>query len=215
MQLSGGQKGPSGFLETPWHANCPKPTRHGCLEKFYNPLAGRRLTSSLMNRRIAVLVAERCDVDRKLVGGGLVMRSIAMCAAAAVVFCGTSGLHWARGDDCAASNGATAAVAQNPQWFNGRWWYWGSNGWLVWTGDQWVDYRSDAGRRVPQYAVNGGSAAAGRSFSYQGGPVAGSYGYGYGYGGVNSSRRMNIDSEAIDGSYGVRAADAKALGNYH
>ena len=135
------------------------------------------------------------------------MRKFLYVAAAACLFYGAASFQTAQADDCNTSAGATSMVTQNPQRFNGRWWYWSQNGWLVWTGSQWVDYRSDAGKSVPRYAARDGSTAAGRSFSYQPG-----YGDGNGYG---SSGRMNISGDTIDGSYGVRAADSKVLGNYH
>jgi hypothetical protein len=115
--------------------------------------------------------------------------------AGAVMAIGSHGQAIAQCND----GGQTMATAsQQPQWFNGQWWYrTADRGWLVWSGKNWV---ARADNTVPTQRV----------FSYQPGTYyAPSY-----YSPFNPATVGNPTSDVIIGSYGLRAADSKALGDY-
>ncbi len=113
----------------------------------------------------------------------------------------------------------------NYRWFNGRWWYWQNNGWLVWNGSRWVP-QNQMQRQAYSYQPQRSNAyQSRRSYSYIGTPEGGYYvpfvptenglprsdasGMANGF-----YTPYNGEYQKVLPSFGVRAADAKALGIY-
>jgi hypothetical protein len=122
------------------------------------------------------------------------MRTLFLMAmlAGALVATGSQGQAM---DPCSDGGQTAATASQQPQWFNGQWWYWaGDRGWLVWSNQNWVARADGAPSR--------------RVFSYAPGTYVQSFDP------FNAATAGNPTSDAIMRSWGLRSGRSKALADY-
>jgi hypothetical protein len=150
----------------------------------------------------------RCDVQREagiffVIGEDTVMRHFFVLTALAVAAFAVLAADSTRADEPNEAQAAQATKDPNYRWYNGQWWYWmpQQKHWMVWNGSQWTRY--------DQAQANRGGV---RSFSYQeGGDQGGAY---YGGGVQRMFGTPRSSNNQIIGSYGIRGAGSKVIGNY-
>lgn len=111
---------------------------------------------------------------------------------------------------------AQATKDPNYRWYNGKWWYWmpKQKHWMVWNGNEWNKYDQAQANRGAVRSFSYQDEGSQQDMNYNGGAY-----YGQGiqrlFGTPLNRVPGNVSqTDQIIGSYGLRRASSKAIGDY-
>ena len=126
-----------------------------------------------------------------------------LCALAA--FISSVALSTCRADETKKTKAVQSAQDPNFRFHNGQWWYWmpQQQNWKVWNGSEWNHYQPGQSFRARSYsyADDGSSEDNAADWQLFGRPLS------------NVPANVSSNNQII-GSFGIRGAGSKVLGNY-